>query len=293
MVKKTLKKSVSKENSQSFKPKDNMHITESRDIAYDFAVKVYKNFKEVIKSIVLFGSVPKKEMTLESDIDILIIVDDATIKWDDELIGWYREELSRLAAKEKYIKKIHINTVTLTAFWNEIREGEPITINVLRYGEALIDFGGFFEPLKALLASGRIKPSPESIFVTMERANNHVLRANALMLNAVETLYWAMVDSSHSALMAKYVIPPSPEFIPELLTETFVKTKMVDKKYVQWFMDMHKISKGITYSEITRMSGEKFEELQKKTEEYVRVFTDLTQFLIRNEKIIRVFEKQQ
>ena len=36
----------------------------------------------------------------------------------------------------------------------EVRAGEPAVINMLRYGETLVDHGGFFNPLKVLLAKG-------------------------------------------------------------------------------------------------------------------------------------------
>src|SRR3989339_1263766 len=191
-------------------------------IAYDFAAKCYKKFRDVIKAIALFGSVPKKEATEKSDIDMIIIIDDCTINWDDELIAWYREELAKLLIAQNYKKEIHINTVTLTAFWDEVRAGEPLVINVLRYGEPLIDLGGFFDPLKVLLAKGKIRPSPEAIFTTMQRSGQHLIRANSNILNSIEGFYWAMVDASHAALMAINVIPPSPEHIADLLNETFV-----------------------------------------------------------------------
>ena len=62
-----------------------------QDIAYDFAIKAYKKFQNVIKSIALFGSAAKQTATKKSDIDIIIIVDDCTVLWDEELIAWYRE----------------------------------------------------------------------------------------------------------------------------------------------------------------------------------------------------------
>lgn len=269
-----------------------MHLIDSKDIAYDFSIKAYKKFKEVIKSIILFGSVPKKGATLESDIDILIIVDDATIKWDDELIGWYRTELAKLIAENKYIKKIHINTVTMTTFWDDIRRGEPITINVLRYGETLIDYGGFFEPLKSLLAKGKIYPTPEAVFTALERSNGRIIQANVLILDAIQSLYWAMVDVSHSALMSKKITPPSPEFIPELLTQVFVKEKILNNRYVEWFLEVRKISKAITYGELKSVSSQKLDELRSKANDYVKVLGELTEYLIKNEKIIKIEEKK-
>src|SRR3990167_1526954 len=110
-------------------------------------------------------------------IDIIIFVDDATIQWDDELIAWYREELQKIVANNKNRDKLHINTVTLTVFWDEFKSGEPVAINIVRYGKALIDFGGFFEPLKILLAKGKIKPSAEAVYNALRRAPFHLSRA--------------------------------------------------------------------------------------------------------------------
>src|SRR3989339_2096734 len=206
------KKVVSSSNSKD-KPVNIKKFNSDVEIAHDFAFKCYKKFKDVVKAIAMFGSSTKNLSTPKSDIDIIIIIDDCTVDWDDELVAWYREELAKLLASEKYPKELHINTVTLTAFWEELRAGEPLVINVLRYGEPLIDVGGFFDPLKVLLAKGKIRPSPEAVFMTMQRAGQHLIRANSNILNSIEGFYWAMVDASHAALMAINVIPPSPEHI--------------------------------------------------------------------------------
>ncbi len=262
-------------------------LHEDYDIAYDFATKAYKKFREVVKSIVLFGSVAKATIKPNSDIDIVIIVDDATINWDDELIAWYREELGKLIAAQKYSKELHVNTITLSTFWEELREGEPLIINILRYGQTLIDFGGFFDPLRVLLAKGRIRPSPEAIFVTMERAEGHNIRANNSLLASVEGFYWAMVDASHAALMAERIVPPSPEHLSDLLTDVFVKTKRLDAKYVEWYTEVRRLAKEITYGNIKHVKGDVITELQDKSERFVNVLRDLTKMLIKDEKIVR------
>ena len=222
-------------------------LVTDRDIALDFASKAYKKFRDVIKAIAMFGSSIRQDSTPKSDIDIIIIIDDCTVNWDDELIAWYREELAKLLASENYKKELHINTVTLTAFWEEVRVGEPLVINVLRYGEALIDLGGFFDPLKVLLAKGKIRPSPEAVFTTMQRTGMHLGRANSNILNSVEGFYWAMVDASHAALMAMNVVPPSPEHIADLLNETFVSQNMLKKEYVNWYEQVRKKAKSILH----------------------------------------------
>ena len=262
-------------------------LSEDYKIAYDFSTKCYKKFRDVIKAIALFGSVPKKENTPKSDIDLIIIIDDCTVNWDDELISWYREELAKLLAAQKYKKEIHINTVTLTAFWEEVRAGEPLIINVLRYGEPLLDLGGFFDPLKVLLAKGRIRPTPEAIFTTMQRSGSHLGRANNNILNSVEGFYWAMVDASHAALMAYHVVPPSPENIPELLKSTFVDKRIMDKEFLLWFEEARNKAKSVLHGDIKKLSGKELEELQRKSENFVFRFNELTKMIIKNQKIIK------
>ncbi len=275
------------------KKEETKSLISDKDIAMDFATKAYKKFRDVIKAIAMFGSVPKQEATKKSDIDIVVIIDDCTVNWDEELIAWYREELAKLIAAQNYKKELHVNTVTLTAFWEELRAGEPLVINVLRYGEPLIDIGGFFDPLKVLLAKGRIRPTPEAIFTTMQRSGQHLGRANSNLLNSVEGFYWAMVDASHAALMAINVVPPSPEHISELLQKTLVEKKVLDKEYINWYEETRKMAKAILHGEISKLNGKEVEVLQGRSEKFVYELNQITKALIKNEKIIMYKVKER
>ncbi len=51
------------------------------EIARKFASKMYKEFGTFIKGIILFGSSTKAPESLKKDIDILIILDDITVKF--------------------------------------------------------------------------------------------------------------------------------------------------------------------------------------------------------------------
>ncbi len=239
------------------------------EIAYDFAAKIYDKFREVVKSIVLFGSTAKNTQVKKSDIDIIIIVDDATVQWTQELIAWYREELAKLSSSIKYPKKLHLNTVTLTTFWNEALVGEPVVINVIRYGVALIDFGGFFEPLKVLLARGKIKPTPEAIYNALTRAPNHLSRANMFLLGTIDAVYWSMVDSAHAALMMAKQVPPSPEHISSLLRVTFVKKGMLETKYIDWYEEIFALAHHITHGEVKRVTGKNIEIYMNRADEFI------------------------
>ncbi len=261
-----------------------MKLINERDIALDFAGKVYKKFEELVKSIILFGSSAKKVSTPESDIDIIVIIDDVSVKWDQELIAWYREELGKLIRLNPYNKSLHVNSVKLSTWWNDLFRGDPVIINVLRYGEVLIDHGGFFAPLQLLLKEGRIRSTPEAVYTLLQRAPNHMARTRASLLSAVDGLYWACIDSAHAALIAANVIPPSPEHIPGNLYENFVKTKMLKERYVEDYKKIHEIAKDIVHGKKIQISGEEIDFWIKRADEFVKIMTELVDKLIEKNK---------
>jgi len=253
--------------------------TES-EIAMDFAVKTYKKFDKIIKSVILFGSTVKQTAVAGSDIDVIIIIDDVSVKWDRELIAWYREELDKILMSNPYKKSLHINTVKLSTWWEDLMKGDPVIINILRYGEAMVDMAGFFNPLKFLLINGKIKSTPEAIYNALQRAPVHIQRSKAAELGSIEGLYWAMVDSSHAALIAANVLPPSPEHIPRNLKENFVDNGKLKMKYVEWYRDLLHLHKKIAHGEITDLKGIEVDDWQEKAEEFLKVMALLVDELI-------------
>lgn len=240
-------------------------IGEAYDVAYKFAKDVFEFFPGLIKSIVLFGSVQKATVTKHSDIDILIIVDDTAVTPSRRFIEWYNIELANIIRKND--PRIHVNTVTLTTFWENVKVGEPVAINVLRYGLPLIDTG-YFEPLQHLLKDGRIRPTEEAVYNALTRSPWHMTRANARVLSAIIDLYWVMIDSAHAALMKYGEVPPSPEHIEKLLNTTFVEKKLLDKKFVNYYRELWYASKAIIHGELLRASGSDFDRYRKMAEDF-------------------------
>ena len=247
-----------------------LKLSNDQDIAADFANKVYKHIGRPIKSIALFGSSAKGVSAPHSDIDIVIIIDDASIQWDEELIAWYREELGKLIKSNAYNKPLHINTVRLTTWWSELIRGEPVVLNIIRWGVPLIDFGGFFTPLKSLMLSGKLKGSPEMIYITLGRAPVHMLRSKASMIGSLEAIYWAFVDSSHSALIAAKQSPPSPEHIPALMRESLVDKGLLNKKYADWYKELYTLTHRTLRGEVNDIDGKEVQIWRERADEYVR-----------------------
>jgi predicted nucleotidyltransferase/uncharacterized protein (UPF0332 family) len=264
-----------KSNSKNLKNVPSIQLKSESEIAMDFATKAYEVFNKIIKSIVLFGSSVKQNAVAGSDIDIILIIDDVSIVWDPELIGWYREELDKLLRRNPYQKDLHINTIKLSTWWEDLMRGDPVVLNVLRYGEAMIDFGGFFEPLKFLLLNGKINSTPEAIYTCLQRAPTHLLRSREAELSAIEGLYWSMVDSAHAALISAKIPPASPEHIPADLKETFVDKGKLKMKYAIWYRDLFMLHKSITHGERTELKGIEIDQWQARAEEFMKVMADL------------------
>ncbi|MEK6935271.1 MAG: nucleotidyltransferase domain-containing protein [Nanoarchaeota archaeon] len=257
-----------------------LQLKSERDIAMDFAEKVYQRFDKMIKSVVLFGSQAKHTAVSGSDIDIIIILDDASIKFDDQLTLWYREELGKIVSENPYKQELHINTVKLTTWWNDLTKGDPTVVNILRYGETLIDLGGFFNPLKILLDQGKIKPTPESIYNALNRVPGHIRNSKFAEISSIEGCYWAFVDCAQALLMAIRVLPPSPEHISILLKENFVDKKLLDMKHVINFIEVYELHKKVMHGGLNDIDGKLIDSHQDKAEDFFKATIKLIDEII-------------
>jgi len=175
---------------------------------------------------------------------------------------------------------LHINSVRLSTWWQDVLRGDPVVINVIRFGEAILDFGGFFTPLKILLEQGKIKATPEAIYTALQRAPIHLARSRSSKLNSIEGLYWAAVDSAQAALMAAKQVPPSPEHIPDLLTKIFVETGNLKSSYVDFFRNIFTAHKRISHGAVTDIHGEEINKFEKQAEDFVQEMTKVIKKII-------------
>jgi len=237
------------------------------ELARKFASKLYKEFGTFIKGIILFGSSTKAPKSLKKDIDILVILDDITIKFSKELIETYRIITEKCIA-DVSSERLHVQSMKFTQFWEYVRVGDPVAINIIRSGLALVDTG-FFDPLQALLDQGRIRPSEESIYTYFTMAPASLQRAKQHLLTAVIDLYWATIDAAHAALMRVNEIPPTPEHVADLLERKLVAKKRVSKKYADIMRSLYKIYKKIVHRDIKEITGKQYEYYKKQAEFFV------------------------
>jgi predicted nucleotidyltransferase/uncharacterized protein (UPF0332 family) len=242
-------------------PKDVM------DTAFQFSKKVYKEFSRFIKVIALFGSTARKKHGTTGDIDILVVVDDVSILMDREFVEAYRLIINKIVS-EVNPRKLHITTLKFTSFWEYVRAGDPVAINILRDGVPIVD-SGIFEPLQVLLYQGRIRPSPESTWAYFSKAPITLHNSNWHVQQATLDLYWAVIDSAHAALMSLNEVPPSPSHVADLLEEKMVARGLLDKKYADIAREFYKLSRTILHGQITEIKGARYDEYYLQAADFV------------------------
>jgi uncharacterized protein (UPF0332 family)/predicted nucleotidyltransferase len=245
---------------------------EELNIAYEFATRMHKEFGEFLKALVLFGSTAKHTGSASGDVDILVVVDDVTVVPTQELVEAYRIIVEKMVTDIS--TRLHITSIKLSTFWEYIRAGDPIGMNILRDGVALLDTG-FFDPLRALLIRGRIRPSEEAVWTYFARAPRTLHNAKWHVLQAVVDMYWAVIDAAHALLMMMGETPPSPEHVTELLQEKVVKSKMLPPKYALTVRKFYVLQKRIMHRELKEISGAHVDTLFKEADEFVSKIDDI------------------
>ncbi|MBN1646221.1 hypothetical protein JW868_04240 [Candidatus Woesearchaeota archaeon] len=238
------------------------------DIAKSFSHDLQTELKEFLKAAVFFGSAARSSLEKKkgSDIDILLIIDDLTIILSPEAVEAYRIVVANLAGKHS--RKLHVNTLKLTTFWDLVRNGDPIIVNILRHGIALQD-QGIFVPMQFMLKQGMIKPSDESVSVYFSRAPSTVINSKAHILQAVVDLYWAVIDAGHSALMFVGELPPPPDQVAEVLEQKVLPLKTITQEHVQTVQELYDLSKQITHREIRYLEGRVYDDYLQKANDFI------------------------
>lgn len=238
----------------------NYHIENLR-IARGFSKELILEMKELVRSIVLFGSNTNDTLKQNSDIDIMVVLDNVSVFVSDELREAYKIITNSLI--NRYSNKIHLMTINLSDLWDMARKGDPVLINILRYGMPIFD-RDLVEPMQYLLEIGKIRPTKEAIYNYLARSKTLHEETQRHLEIAILDLYYSVVDIVHASLMCKSVMPPSPKEMPEIFKKNFK-----EKKYEKISKDIelfYNISKDIEHKKSSQLTGKNYDELLKKSE---------------------------
>jgi predicted nucleotidyltransferase len=233
--------------------------------ARQFAIRIKEEAGEMIKAVVIFGSTARKKAN-SHDVDMLVLIDDLTYQLTKELVETYRIIVTKIV--QDVSTKLHITSLKYSSFWEYVRAGDPVAVNILRDGVPMIDTG-VFRPLQVLLEKGRIRPTEESMWNYFSRSPITLRNAKWHLLQAALDLYWAVIDAAHSALMKIHEIPPSPEHVADLIEKKLVTRGKLTKKHVKIVRKFYVLSKMITHREIKGISGQEFDLYYEEANEFI------------------------
>lgn len=238
------------------------------ELAQEFAKRIYRDFGGFVKAAVYFGSSSRREQDASSDIDVLVIIDDVTVRLDDQSVQAYRIQVMRHI--ENVSGKLHVTTLKLSTFWDLLKSGDPVALNILRDGVAMID-SGFFDPFKALLERGRIRPSDEAVATYAMRASRSLALAQGALKRAVLDLFWSAIDMTHAVLMAREMVPVSPRHLPDMMRQLRSEGhELFSEPDVELVSQLVELERSITHEPDAQVTPEDFSELEDR----VRAYTD-------------------
>lgn len=243
-----------------------------------FSKKVLDKYGKWIKSIVAWGSVVRDEFTGESDIDIVVIVDDTK----EKLEGDFRKKIDHFihdTAKD-VDKKLSPQPVwTITEFWDMVRRLSPLVYTLLKDGIPVYDTG-FFAPIKRLLNMGRIPATKEAVEKRMEKVPKRLRRVeHAKLYMIAEDLYYAMLDSTQAVIMFLGRGPPDPNHVCDVARKYLVDKDLIDKKYIDQLEEVIEFRKKVEHKKISEIEGKKLDEYIDKAEKFVEEMNKLLQKL--------------
>ncbi len=233
--------------------KEEKEVLDKKEIAakvVKFTQEARKQYGELIKSVLIFGSAVRGTVVKGSDIDVWVIVDDTATKSSADL----NRIVDHLYLISQELKDLHIQVHTLTEFWQSIRMGSPEFTNFLRYGLTIHDTG-FIKPIQRMLSMGLIPPSDEAVTLKTRSADTRYKRITLDIKSMIFELRYTATDIIQAVVMYFYKEQPDQKKIPEFL-EKLMKAKKLEKEYIEKFEELNKLWKDIDHKIIKEVTTE-------------------------------------
>ena len=234
--------------------------------AREFSKELLLELRELVRSIVIFGSNVNDTVNKESDIDLMIVLDNISVYVTPELREAYKIIVDKIA--NNISPKFHIMTVNLSDLWDMARKGDPLLINILRFGYPLID-KNLIEPMQYLLEIGKIKPTREAAYNYISRSKTLLAESKNHIFNSVMDLYYSAIDILHAVLIVEKITPPSPNEIIDIYKEKFKNDKIMLKHCIV-MEELFKLVKDIEHKKVFEVKGSQYDKLKKRTENLIK-----------------------
>ena len=230
----------------------------------EFKEKLLAALPGQVRDIILFGSKARGDGYPESDIDLLVVLENPTKEQTDTVCDITFDilldrdvDLSAVTfSREEAIRKRELGTPLMR---NVAEEGIVIMGEAIVVGE-----GKPQEVARGFLDSAR------------ER-----LRSAALLLDgglyrdSVSRAYYAFLDAADGALASKRITPKSHAGTISLFGLHFIKAGLVDEKYSGWFKKIYKARLDADYKRDRTFTEEEAREALEQATEFVETIEKL------------------
>jgi predicted nucleotidyltransferase len=248
-------------------------IEERKKILIEKSVKfmneIRKKFGEIVKSVLIFGSIVRGDIKPTSDVDVWVILDDTSLKTSVDF-DRVREEILLTAES---MKDLHVQITYLTEFWQWVRMGSPELINFLRYGLVLYDTG-FVKPIQRMLQLGLLPPSEEVIKLKAKASEIRLEKIKSDLKSMIFDLRYCCSDIIQAVIMHYYKTQPDPKEIPKYL-EKMVEEGKLEKDFLEKWKEIDKLWKDIDHQLVKEINGEYLQKALNITREIIERFKKL------------------
>jgi predicted nucleotidyltransferase len=247
-----------------------------------FTNEIRKQYGNIIKSVLIFGSAARGTMTKGSDADVWVILDDTATKSSEDL-DKVNTQLYLIAHE---LKDLHIQTTALTEFWQWVKSGSPELVNFLRYGLPVYDTG-FIKPVQKMLQMGLLPPSEETISLKARAAEARYKKIKLDIKSMIFELRYAATDAIQAVIMYFYKAQPDQKAIPEFLEKIVAEGKL-EKEYIEKFKELDKLWKDIDHKVVKEVSADYLEKALKLARDIIDRFKGLLPEDIKGEELPEV-----
>ncbi|MEM5794069.1 MAG: nucleotidyltransferase domain-containing protein [Candidatus Aenigmatarchaeota archaeon] len=234
-----------------------------------FTNEARRQYGDLIKSVLIFGSAAKGTMVKGSDADVWVILDDTATKSSEDL----EKVTTHLYLIAHQLKELHVQTTPLTEFWNWVKMGSPELVNFLRYGLVIYDTG-FIKPVQRMLQMGLIPPSEETVSLKARASEARFRKIKLDIKSMIFELRYSATDICQAVIMYYYKAQPDQKAIPEYLEKLVAENKL-EKEYIEKFKELDKLWKDVDHKVIKEVTTEHLEKALRLTKEIIERFKSL------------------
>lgn len=252
-------------NKDAPKPSARFYTESEIRIGREFAHKLSEKFPILVDSVIL-SRTPRAHAIKAHQIPIVVILNDVTNEIGQKEIQKYIHDTTQIVASVS--GNIHVETIKLHEHFELLKRRDQTHLDFVRNGVCFKD-GGFFSTAQTMLATGRFRPTMESVGILYAQSQIAMRNADSNLKQAIVTLYWAATESCHAALMSQGVHSPPPAHLADSLREHFVKHRKLEKEYADIMERLFFQAKAIMHKEAKDVDGKMYDKLLSDTTRFV------------------------